>query len=82
MNAYIAKMSQPLRSTRYTETETITVITQHCPNGTTITERNRVTVLRYRRSSMQHPTYRQAVDDTIAAMTEKHGIRPVLIHVF
>ncbi len=81
MNANLAKMGKPLATTRYTTPQTITVITQHCPNGKVITETNHVHCLRYRRSSMQHPSYREAIDDTIAAMTAKHGVRPALVQV-
>ena len=82
MTADIAKMGKPSGSTRYTTPQTVTVVTQHCPAGRRITETTLVHCLRYRRSSMQHPSYRQAIDDTIAAMTAKHGIRPVLVQVF
>ncbi len=44
-------------------------------------EKARLVILKYRKAWREHATYRAAIDNQIAAWTEKHGTRPVMYSV-
>ena len=44
-------------------------------------EKASLVILKYRKAWREHATYRAAIENQLAAWTEKHGTRPVMYSV-